>query len=432
VAGARVGSPATLGRRFYYGWAVTAAAFSASVGAVVFFNPILGVFVTPLEAEFGWSRAQISLALTLGGFAAAFASPGVGAILDRHGGRWVVPPSAVVMTLLLVGLSRINALWQLLLLYSVGRALAVGAVQAAAFVAVSNWFIRRRSLAVALVALGSRLAMAALPLLAALVIEATGNWRDGWLALAVVIAAVGIVPPLLFMHRRPEDRGLRPDGDEDGASTEGPEPAALETDFSLREAARTRAYWLVGLAIALLMFCGGSINFHQIPYLVGQGLEPTEAALVVAVFSLVGAAGGLIGGAIATRATVRWTMVVTMLGQAIGVLVLLGASDVTGGMTYAVVYGVFFGGTVTLNQVIYADYFGRRSLGVIRGSFQPVQMTFNAVGPFAVGLWFERAGSYDAAWVAFAVLFVVAALCLVLSPQPHRAAPAASSKRRAA
>jgi len=400
---------------------VTAAAFSAAVGSVVFFNPVLGVFVRPLEEEFGWGRADISLALTLGGFAAAFASPVVGAILDRRGGRWIVPPAATAMALLLVALSRITALWQLLVLYSVGRALAVGAVNASAFVAVSNWFVRRRPLAIALVALGPRLAMASFPLLVALVIEATGDWRNGWLALAAIIATVGIVPPLLFMHRRPEDRGLLPDGD--AAPTDEAEAAAiaLHTDFTLREATRTRAYWLVGSAIALLMFCGGSINFHQIPYMEGQGLEATDAALVVAVFSLMGAAGGLLGGAIATRLTARWTMMVTMLGQGLGILLLVGVNDVRGGMIYAVVYGLFFGGTVTLNQVIYADLFGRRSLGVIRGSFQPVQMTFNAIGPFATGLWFERSGSYNGPFIAFAVLFAVAALALAFSTPPRHA-----------
>jgi len=410
---------------------VTAAAFSAAVGSVVFFNPVLGVFVRPLEDEFGWGRAQISLALTLGGFAAAFASPVVGAILDRRGGRWIVPPAAAVMAVLLVALSRINALWQLLLLYSIGRALAVGAVNASAFVAVSNWFVRRRPLAVALVALGPRLAMAAFPLLVAVVIEATGDWRNGWLALAGIIAVVGIVPPLLFMHRRPEDRGLLPDGD--AAPTDATEAAAiaLESDFTLREAAHTRAYWLVGFAIALLMFCGGSVNFHQIPYLEGQGLAATDAALVVAVFSLMGAAGGLLGGAIATRLTARWTMMATMVGQALGILLLVGVTDVRGGMVYAVVYGLFFGGTVTLNQVIYADLFGRRSLGVIRGSFQPVQMTFNAIGPFATGLWFERSDSYTAPFIAFAVLFALAALALAFSSPPRRAAIEAPAEAEA-
>jgi MFS family permease len=233
------------------------------------------------------------------------------------------------------------------------------------------------------------------------------------------------------MHRRPEDRGLLPDGD--AAPTDATEAAAiaLESDFTLREAAHTRAYWLVGFAIALLMFCGGSVNFHQIPYLEGQGLAATDAALVVAVFSLMGAAGGLLGGAIATRLTARWTMMATMVGQALGILLLVGVTDVRGGMVYAVVYGLFFGGTVTLNQVIYADLFGRRSLGVIRGSFQPVQMTFNAIGPFATGLWFERSDSYTAPFIAFAVLFALAALALAFSSPPRRAAIEAPAEAEA-
>ena len=81
-------------------------------------------------------------------------------------------------------------------------------------------------------------------------------------------------------------------------------------------------------------------------------------------------------------------------------------------------YGLFFGSTVTLNQVIYADYFGRRSLGVIRGSFQPVQMAFNAAGPWLAGAWYDRAGSYDAAFAVFAALFLAAAVFVALSSPP--------------
>jgi MFS-type transporter involved in bile tolerance (Atg22 family) len=196
--------------------------------------------------------------------------------------------------------------------------------------------------------------------------------------------------------------------------------AAVDEDFTLREALRTRAYWLIGMGIALVMFCGGAVNFHQIPHLEDQGLTRTQAAFTVTVFSSLGAIGGLIGGAIATRATVRWTLVASLVGQAFGILLLINASTLVGAMVYAVTYGVFFGSVVTMEQVVYADYFGRRSLGVIRGSFQPVQMTFNAVGPFAVGLWYERTSSYSAAFAAFAVLFLIAALTMALSPYPGR------------
>ncbi len=408
-------------RRIYRGWLIVAVASAAAFGSVVFFNPVLGAFVTPLEAEFGWDRAQISLALTLGGFAAAFAAPAIGWLLDRAGARYVIPPAAALMVLALLALALMDSLWQLLVFYSAGRALAVGAVSAAAYVAVANWFVRRRAFAVSMVAIGTRIAMALFPLLVASVITlAGGNWRVGWLVLAGIMLVVGVVPPLLFLHRRPEDIGLLPDGDVAPAPGDDVPVAPADEDFTLSEAVRTRAYWLIGLGIALVMFCGGAVNFHQIPHLEDQGLSRTQAAFTVTIFSSLGAIGGLLGGAAATRATVRWTLVGSLIGQAFGILLLINASTMAGAMVYAVTYGVFFGSVVTMEQVVYADYFGRRSLGVIRGSFQPVQMTFNALGPFAVGLWYERTGSYSAAFAGFAVLFLVAAGAMALSSYPRR------------
>ena len=254
------------------------------------------------------------------------------------------------MVVCLLALARMHALWQLLLFYSIGRALSQQAVNIAAFTAVSNWFIRRRAIVVSIVGVAPRLGLGLLPLLVVVMIDAAGTWRAGWLALAAVAAVVGVVPPLLFMHRRPEDRGLRPDGDPPPEIGGDDLPLSADLDFSLREAVRTRSYWLLGIGIALIMFCGGAINFHQIPHLEQQGLARTAAALVVTVFSIAGALGGLLGGAFATRVTVRWTMVASLCGMAVGVLLLAMASGLTSALLYAVTYGLFFGSSVTLMQ----------------------------------------------------------------------------------
>ncbi len=404
--------------RLYRGWLVLGACFGTAFGSVVFFNPILGVFVRPLEADLGWNRAEVAIAVTAGGLLGTFVSPVFGWLMDRHGGRVVIPPATILMTLLLVALAATDTLWQFIILYATGRALAVGAVNPAAFTAVSNWFIRRRPLAVALVALGPRISMATLPVFTAIVISAAGGWRAGWLALAVVIATFSIVPPALLMHRRPEDIGLEPDGDNDDKST--PIQHEFTEDFRFDEAVRTRSYWLLGLSTGLLMFAGGAINFHQIPYLEDQGLSGTTAALTITVFSLTGAVGGLGGGAIATRLTTRWTMVGGFVGMAGGVLLLLLVNSTITALFYAVVYGIFFGATVTMNQAIYAEYFGRLSLGVIRGSHQPFQLTLNAAGPLVTGLWFEWVGSYDLMLVGSCVVFIAAAAALGLAPRPLR------------
>ena len=413
-------------RRFFYGRVIVGTAFAGTFGSVVFFNPVLGVFSASLEAAFGWTRADIALAITAGGALAAVAGPLVGWAIDRWGGRWVMTGAALTMGLCLVVLSRMTLLWELLVFYAVGRALAVGVLNPAAYVAVANWYVRGRAFMTGIVAVGSRLGMATLPVLAAVVIGATGDWRMGWLALAAVILVVGVAPPLLFMRRRPEDVGLLPDGDLPELDTEGralPLAALHASDFTLREAARTRAYWLIGLAMALVFFAGGSVNFHQIPHLVDQGLPRTEAALVVSVFSLVGAAGGLLGGYIAARTSVRWTMAAALAGMAGGILLLAVASNLLTALTYAVTYGLFFGAMNALSQVIYADYFGRRAVGLIQGSIQPVQMGMNAIGPFLTGLWYVSTGSYTVPFLTFATFFLVAAGAVALAPTPVRRAP---------
>jgi len=399
---------------------VVAVSAVVSFGAVTFFNPVLGVFFAPLSEEFGWSRAEISLAVSIGSTSAAFASPLIGWVLDRWGGRWVMTAATATMAVCLVALSGMNALWQFYVLYSLGRALGQGVINTSTFVAVANWFVRRRPFATALVSVGLRGGLAILPLFVALVIAESG-WRAGFGSLAVVIAVTGVLPPLLLMRRRPEDEGLLPDGDEAPGDLDSL-PPALDVDWSLRDSLRTRAYWLIGFAIALMMFSAGSINLHQIPHLEQQGLSTTDAAAVVGLFSLFAAGGGLLGGAVATVWGTRRTLAVSLAGQAAGVLLLMLASGLVSSLFYALWYGVCFGSTFTLSQVIYADYFGRRSLGVIRGSFQPVQLAFNAAGPWIAGFWFDQTGSYESVFALFFALFVVSSVFVTFSSVP-RAAP---------
>lgn len=402
----------------FHGWWVAAAAFVAAFGSVVFYNPaVLGVFSTSFETEFGWKRADIALAVSLGSLVSAAVAPVAGIAVDRWGGRWVIAPAALIMAGCAVLLSSVEALWQFVALYTVGRALATGAMHPAAFVAVANWFVRRRLFVGGIVSMAPRLGAAFLPLIATSVIAASGSWRTGWLSLALVAAAAGI-PALLLMHRRPEDRGLLPDGDPVPAPGTTPN-GGTERAFSLREAVRTPAYWLVGAGTTLMVFVGPSINFHQIPHLMDRGLPGTEAALIVTVGSVLGALGGVIGGAAAARITMRWTAVCSLLGMSGGVLLLLAASDLVTAALFAMIYGVSFGSQLAINQMVYAEYFGRRSVGLIRSSFQPAQLTMSAAGPYLVGLWFTWSGNYAAPFVALSGLLVVAALVFGFARAPR-------------
>lgn len=408
--------------RWFYGWTVVGTVCLTNFTAVVFFNPILGLFAPELEEEFGWSRASIAAAITIGSLTAAVLSPLMGWVVDQYGGRWVMAGAGLGMAIALGFLSGLNSLWQLYLFYAIGRGLSMSAVSNVGFVVVSNWFVRKRPMVIGVVTVSQRVGMALLPVYAAVVISMAGDWRAGWWALGAVALVLGVIPPALLIRRRPEDIGLRPDGDPaPRMDADGRSPATFdERDFTLREAVATRAYWFIGIAVGLLMLTGGSVNFHQIPYLRDQGLSGPAAASIVTVFSVFGAGGGLIGGFFAGRFTARWTMVVSLLGQSIGPLLLLQTDSFERALVYAVGYGLFFGSTVAMNQAIYADYFGRMSLGVIRGSFQPVQMVLNAAGPFLTGLWVGQAGSYDLPFVVFTLCLLSAAGLLVFAPLPTR------------
>jgi MFS family permease len=404
----------------FHGWWVASAAFVAAFGSVVFYNPaVLGVFSTSFEAEFGWKRADVALAVSLGSLVSAGVAPLAGIAVDRWGGRWVIALAAAGMAACALLLSGVEALWQFVALYTAGRALATGAMHPAAFVAVANWFVRRRLFVGGIVSMAPRLGAAFLPLLATAVIAASGSWRTGWVALALVAAVAGL-PALLLMHRRPEDRGLLPDGDPAPAAGATPTPSA-ERAFTLREAVRTPAYWLVGAGTTLMVFVGPSINFHQIPHLMDRGLPGPQAALIVTVGSMIGALGGVLGGAIAARITMRWTAVGSLLGMSGGVLLLLTSSSLVTAALFATVYGVSFGSQLAINQMVYAEYFGRRSVGLIRSSFQPAQLTMSAAGPYVVGLWFTWAGDYTAPFVGLSVLLVLAAVVFAFARAPRGA-----------
>ena len=413
--------------RWFYGWTIVGVAFLTTFAHVGYLNSVLGIFQPALHEEFGWSRAEIAGALTIGSLAGGLLAPFFGVIIDRHGARWMIAGPALALAAGCLLLAEQRELWQFYLIFAAGRALAISAMMAAAVVAVSNWFIRRRSLAIAIGTLGIRAGNAVVPLIVALVIAARG-WPDGFRSLGVVFLVFGIVPALLLMRRRPEDMGLRPDGDPPVTPAERRSAALLDPAWTLRAAVRTRAYWLVGAAFALAIFGNGAINFHQIPHLVDQGLSTTQAALILTVMSIAGAAGGLISGVIATRLRSRWTMVGALLLQCTGVLLLLAVDSFGMALLYALWYGLFFGMMVTQLHVIYADYFGRWQLGLIRGSFQPVALAFNAAGPLVLGIWFDRAGGYEGPFALIIAFFLVAAGALAAARYP--APPELTAGRR--
>jgi MFS family permease len=417
-----VTATATKKPRFFLGWTVVAVGVLVSFAEVAFFNPVLGVFIPEFEREFGWSRTEISLGVSLGSLVGAAFAPFFGPMIDRFGGRRFVVGGASLMALGLVLMSQMQEEWQFFIIYALGRGTASGLLSLAAGVTVAKWFVRRRGHAISMMTLGTRIGHAVLPISAQLIIQASG-WRTATLALAGVVGVFGVLPALKWLHPRPEAFGLQPDGDDPADISDevaGPRRRSFtEYSFTRQQAMKTRAFYLVTLAVSLMSLAGGAINLHQIPHLVDRGLSAETATLVITMFAVFGGVGVLGEGVLDSTLGSRWTMVIGLLGSAFGMVFLMAVNGVAIAFAFSLVYGLAFGLMVASNQIVFVDYFGREAAGAIRGAAMPAQLGMNALGPVIAGGAYDITGSYMAAFVPFTLLYVLAAAGLVIARKPE-------------
>lgn len=402
--------------RLYAGWWMAVAASLVSFAGVAFFNPVLGALVPALQDEFGWSVASIAAAMTIGTVAAALIAPVVGPLADRYGARWMLFGSIAVMIALLAALAFIDELWQLWLLYGLGRAVGVGIVDLVVVVAIANWFVRARGRAMGLTMIGTRAGMSLMPLMLAWTLG-FGGLRAGFLGLAVLVAVLALLPPLII-RRRPEDVGLRVD--RAAASAASPdEPSDADPVWTVRQALRTRAFWLLLLGTSILMIVGGSVNFTFVSHLASSGVDDSTAVFALSLWAGMGIIGGVLGGELRQRLSVRFALPAIICVTAASLVWFVMADSVWMALVFAVWHGLSFGAQLPLNRISFPDYFGRYSVGAIRGVTAPVQFALNAFGPLIAGFVFDWQGSYDPLYLAFVALLAAAALSILAAPKPR-------------
>lgn len=413
-------APPLLGRRFYYGWVIVATMFIVSVAQTAQYNPAISVFVKPITEDFGWSRTTFSTAIGIGGIVGAGLAVLIGPILDRRGPR--IPTLIAFMLLggVVMSLSQISEIWQFYAIIVTNRALNTGFLSIVAGVVVAKWFIRRRGRAMSFSITGIRFGQALFPPYATFFVLRSG-WQSAAIALGGLVWAMTLVPVALFLRRQPEDMGLRPDGDspadEDSDGLESPQSyaASEEVSFTLAQALRTRAFYLILFATSALAFNIGGINFNLFPYMTDQGMSEAQAAMILTVWSLIGATGSLIVGFIAERMHVRFVMALAFSFATAGVALLIITDDVPTALTFSLVHGLSFGSLPMLMNLVWADYYGRRHQGAIRGFTTPFQVIVQAGGPIIGTLSYDFIDTYLPAFILFAALYLLSALAMLLA-----------------
>ena len=387
---------------FFYGWIILACACCAGLsrqgGAVA----TLSVFVSPMTEAFGWSRTAISGAASLGGILAAVVSPWLGRFLDREGARLVLCLAVLTTGCANLALSMTVSLPMFYVLFCVARLNFAGPFDLGIYGAVNNWFVARRPIANSLVTVGQMVGLVVLPMVGSLAMV-HGGWRGGWIAVGTTVLAVGFIPVFLLMVRSPEDVGLSPDGGWTARGT-GVGPPRPEPAFTRARAVRTRSFWAVSLFTLLAYPVQAGISLHQAPFLIERGLGTTAAASVVSYFSFMSGVASFGFGVLPRGITVRWKLVTTGMLICGGALLYGQVHDARAAWIAASFYGLGIGGLLVMLPMAWAEYFGRRSYGAIRGIALTVQVVAQASGPMISGILRDATGRYDTGLVCFAIL----------------------------
>ena len=418
-------------RKIFYGWWIVAAAVVLNffVGGTFVYG--FTVFFNPIRNTFGWGAAVTSVAFTLQRLESGFLEAAAGFLVDRVGPRKLMLGGWSTVGLGFFMMSRVNSLWAFygsFLLIAVGMSFAAFIV---IFATVTNWFERKRSRAMTLVVTG----FGASGMLVPLVSYAVGElgWRETLVIVAIGAWVIGI-PLASMMRHKPEQYGYLPDGAsrtdrgklaDSTNATATPDKMAGDSDFptaghTLREAMRTRAFWLLAAAFFFQFIGASAVMVHLVSYLESVHVSSTLAATVVTGVTISSLIGRLGFGLLGDFANKRYLITVGIALQTIGVFIL---AFISGDrmwliIPYLLTYAPGFGATVPLRLALLADYFGPRNYGTIIGFMTLISMAGGLASPIIAGWIFDATGSYQLAWQLFALITVPALPLMLLAKPP--------------
>lgn len=416
-------SAALARHNIHYGWAMVAVTFlTALISAGTVGAP--GVFIVPLQQEFGWSTAEISSALSIRFILFGLMAPFAAALLNRYGLRNVALTAQLIVASALVASLAMTKVWHLMLLWGVVIGIGTGmtALVLGATIA-TRWFVARRGLVVGImtasVATGQ---LVFLPLLASLT-ERLG-WRIA-LALVCVMLCLSSLLILLMLRDRPSDVGLRPFGDTGTEPLPAPPantaPIMAAALGTLRDASGSKVFWVL---FATFFICGASTNgliqVHLIPMCADYGIPQVQAASLLAAMGIFDFFGTIVSGWLSDRYDNRW-LLFWYYGLRGLSLVFLPFTDFTfyGLSLFAMFYGLDWIATVPPTVRLTAQRFGAERANLVFGWIFAGHQLGAGTAAFGAGLSRTMLATYLPAFFTAGALCIGAALMvLAISRQP--------------
>jgi OFA family oxalate/formate antiporter-like MFS transporter len=416
--------------KFFYGWYIVGTGFLANIASSFALASTLSIFLKPLTAELGISRGVFSLLRSGEGVIGALVAPFVGTLVDRHGGRWLIVIGTTIVAVGYLILGYVETFTQFVIVrltfVTLGDAMMGSMV---VNIVIAQWFLRRRGRALAISSMGVGFAKVCMPIVAASLMLWFG-WRETWMVFGLVTLILGVVPALLFIRRSPEAMGFLPDGTEPAVFSDDPRvkqnrtgldlAANQELEWTRGEAMRTGTFWLLVITFGIASVGVTGLNLHVYPYVSDQGYAPMVAAAVMSVIASMQLFSPLAWGLLAERIDVRVAAMLRFVVQAIGLGLATLTSDIFSLYIGFFLYGLGLGGNMVLPEILWANYFGRRSLGKVRGLGMLISQMMAALGPPFFGFLFDATNGYGLSFAIFGAALVMSAILSLMLRPPEK------------
>ncbi|MFC2007958.1 MFS transporter [Chloroflexota bacterium] len=423
-------------RRFpkiFFGWWTAIAGGIIALWGHAYSSYGISALFKPISLELGFSRAMTALPTAIVRLEGGFEAPLSGWLTDRYGPRWPILFGVFLMGLSLVLMNYINSLWAYIVVWGVMLGTGSNIAMAVPFhTAIANWFVKKRGVAISIQMVFAGLSgVVGLAIIAWLISEQ--GWRMTCLVGGLAMWIVGL--PLAwfcFKRYRPEYYGLLPDGatvEQETAESQiidrGVEYAAEveEVEFTLRQAMRTPAYWLLIIAHSIHGLAGSSFTIHCIPFLTDTGLDSLAAAGMMVIYVGASIPFRYVGGFLADRfkkRKLRFLLGIAYCLQAMGFAFYLLNPTTTNIYVWFILYGSGLGIGFTAYSTMVGRYFGRKAFGSIQGSKMMFMAPFSMAAPIYAGWVYDTTGNYITAFAMLAALLALSGVLMsfAIPPKP--------------
>ncbi|WHZ05685.1 MFS transporter [Neobacillus sp. YX16] len=411
-------------KRIHYSWFILVITFFSIIVAGIVMSSS-GVFIDPLEKEFGWDRSIIALAFAISLFLYGISGPFMAALLEVNGlKKMMIVSMATLLTGILLTLM-MNQSWQMILIWGViiGLGASLFLTVVSPYVA-NHWFVKRRGLAIGILTSSTATGqLILLPVLAAIIENYSWRWA---IALFMILSFIMLIVILLFMKNTPKDVGILPYGleKEIQVSNKGEKKNPIVLAFNgLFEAVKVKEFWLLA---GSFFICGlstsGLIGTHFVSYCISFGIPLVTAASFLSFMGIFNLVGTTLSGWLSDRFDNRW-LLFWYYGLRGASLVLLPYALNEGSTTMLVIFTVFYGldwiATVPPTISISRQIFGTTKSGIIYGWIFASHQVGAAVAAYGGGLVYKFFNTYTWAFFLAGIFCILASLFVIIIKKQH-------------